>query len=224
MVRFVLIIACLIAGSSPLAAQSASLSEPAPSLETLARQSGTPDIPGLNIVWLVPWGDRADANLWHNVVVHQSEGPPGSAHRNALRQTKKPEGRGATIWVETDGTVYWAVGEWATPKHVRLGGNRNDDKFIDNRETFRLTPNNNSIGVEFTGNYPNVRRPVTEAQIEAWRILVRVLQARYGIPSDRIFAHNWIDYKDRRYCEGCMLATIARAQGAEIALQGPPDR
>ena len=224
MVRFVLIIACLIAGSSPLAAQPASLSEPAPSLETLARQSGTPDIPGLNIVWLVPWGDRADANLWHNVVVHQSEGPPGSAHRNALRQTKKPEGRGATIWVETDGTVYWAVGEWATPKHVRLGGNRNDDKFIDNRETFRLTPNNNSIGVEFTGNYPNVRKPVTEAQIEAWRILVRVLQARYGIPSDRIFAHNWIDSKDRRYCVGCMLATIARAQGAEIALQGPPDR
>ncbi|MBN9601484.1 MAG: N-acetylmuramoyl-L-alanine amidase [Afipia felis] len=223
MVRFVLIIACLIAGSSPLAAQSASLSEPAPSLETLARQSGTPDIPGLNIVWLVPWGDRADANLWHNIVVHQSEGPPGSAHRNALRQTKKPEGLGATIWVETDGTVYWAVGEWATPKHVRLGGNRNDDKFIDNRETFRLTPNNNSIGVEFTGNYPNVRKPVTEAQIEAWRILVRVLQARYGIPSDRIFAHNWIDYKDRRYCEGCMLATIARAQGAEIALQGPPN-
>lgn len=223
MVRFVLIIACLIAGSSPLAAQSASLSEPAPSLETLARQSGTPDIPGLNIVWLVPWGDRADANLWHNIVVHQSEGPPGSAHRNALRQTKKPEGRGATIWVETDGTVYWAVGEWATPKHVRLGGNRNDDKFIDNRETFRLTPNNNSIGVEFTGNYPNVRKPATEAQIEAWRILVRVLQARYGIPSDRIFAHNWIDYKDRRYCEGCMLATIARAQGAEIALQGPPN-
>ena len=80
---------------------------------------------------------------------------------------------------------------------------------------------NNSIGVEFTGNYPNVRKPATEAQIEAWRILVRVLQARYGVPTDRIFAHNWIDYKDRRYCEGCALAAIARAQGAQIALQGP---
>ncbi len=170
---------------------------------------------------LVPWGDRADANLWHNIVVHRTEGPPGSAYRSALRQAQNPEGRGATIWVETDGTVYWAVGEWATPKHVRLGGNRNDNHYIDNRDTFRLTPNNNSIGVEFTGNYPNVRKPVTEAQIEAWRILVRVLQARYGIPTDRIFAHNWIDYKDRRYCEGCALAAIARAQGAQIALQGP---
>jgi hypothetical protein len=221
-------IVCLVVGSLPLAAQPLSSSKhsssgPAPSLETLARQSGTPDIPGLNIVWLVPWGERADANLWHNIVVHQTEGPAGSAYRGALRQARNPERRGTTIWVETDGTVYWAVGEWATPKHVRLGGNRNDNKFIDNRDTFRLTPNNNSIGVEFAGNYPNVRKPVTEAQIEAWRILVRVLQARYGIPADRIFAHNWVDYKDRRYCEGCTLATMARTQGAEIALQEPPN-
>lgn len=221
MARLVLMLVCLLAGSAPLAAQSVAPVEPAPSLETLARMSGTPDIPGLHMVWLVPWGDRADANLWHNIVVHRTEGPPGSAYRSALRQAQNPECRGATIWVETDGTVYWAVGEWATPKHVRLGGNRNDNHYIDNRDTFRLTPNNNSIGVEFTGNYPNVRKPVTEAQIEAWRILVRVLQARYGIPTDRIFAHNWIDYKDHRYCEGCALAAIARAQGAQIALQGP---
>lgn len=214
---------CLVAGSLPLAAQTSLSSNPAPPLETPARQSGTPDIPGLHMVWLVPWGDRADANIWHNIVVHRTEGPPGSAYRNALRQARNPEGRGATIWVETDGTVYWAVGEWATPKHVRLGGNRNDNRYIDNRDTFHLTPNNNSIGVEFTGNYPNVRKPVTGAQIEAWRVLVRVLQARYGIPTNRIFAHNWVDYKDRRYCEGCALAAIARAQGAQIALQGPPN-
>jgi hypothetical protein len=39
---------------------------------------------------------------------------------------------------------------------------------------------------------------------------VRFLQERYGIAADNIYAHNWIDYKDARYCEGCELATLAR--------------
>ena len=43
-------------------------------------------------------------------------------------------------------------------------------------------------------------------------VLVRFLQERYGIPPERVFAHNWIDYKDHRYCEGCELAERARAQ------------
>jgi hypothetical protein len=30
---------------------------------------------------------------------------------------------------------------------------------------------------------------------------------------DHIYAHNWIDFKDARYCEGCDLATAARNQG-----------
>jgi hypothetical protein len=41
---------------------------------------------------------------------------------------------------------------------------------------------------------------------------VRFLQERYGIPSERVYAHNWIDFKDARYCEGCGLATLARKQ------------
>ena len=47
----------------------------------------------------------------------------------------------------------------------------------------------------------------------SWRILVKVLRARYGIPLDRVYAHNWIDFKDARYCEGCALATMAREWG-----------
>src|SRR5262249_7846998 len=39
--------------------------------------------------------------------------------------------------------------------------------------------------------------------------LVRLLQERYGIPTENIYAHNWIDFKDNRYCEGCELATLA---------------
>ena len=56
-------------------------------------------------------------------------------------------------------------------------------------------------------------RPATQAQVDAWKILVKVLRARYGIPLDHVYAHNWIDYKDARYCEGCALATLAREWG-----------
>ena len=56
-------------------------------------------------------------------------------------------------------------------------------------------------------------RGASEAQIAAWRILVKVLRARYDIPLQRVYAHNWIDYKDPRYCEGCALAKMAREWG-----------
>ena len=71
----------------------------------------------------------------------------------------------------------------------------------------------NSIGVEFAGNYPDVTTGPTEAQVAAWQILVKVLRTRYDIPLDHVYAHNWIDYKDARYCEGCWLATLARMWG-----------
>ena len=50
----------------------------------------------------------------------------------------------------------------------------------------------------------------TEAQREALSKLLPFLQERYRIPPDRIYAHNWVDYKDARYCEGCELGDIAR--------------
>jgi hypothetical protein len=214
--RFTLALLCAGALCRPLAAQTPS------SFEIAARARGTPDIPGLNIVWLTPWGDLANAREWQNIIVHQTEGPAGSAYRGALAQMEKPNRRGATIWVETDGTVYWAVAEFAVPRHIR-GGNRNDNKFIDNGPTFQQVNDDNSIGVEFTGNYPNVRRPVTEAQIGAWRMLLKVLQARYGIASDHVYAHDWIDYKDRRYCEGCQLAKL-RTQDLESASRAEKTR
>ena len=108
--------------------------------------------------------------------------------------------------------MYWAVPENLVPTHGD-GANRNDNKYIDNGPTFHQVIGTNSIGVEFAGNYPDVTRGPTDAQIAAWRILVRVLRARYGIPIERVYAHNWIDYKDARYCEGCALATLARHWG-----------
>jgi hypothetical protein len=47
----------------------------------------------------------------------------------------------------------------------------------------------------------------------AWLVLVRFLQERYGIAAEHVYAHNWIDYKDKRYCEGCELAEAARKLG-----------
>src|SRR5262249_35704326 len=77
-------------------------------------------------------------------------------------------------------------------------------------KTYRDVIKANSIGVEFVGNYPDVAKPATRAQRQAWLMLVRFLQERYGIPTENIYAHNWIDFKDNRYCEGCELATLAR--------------
>jgi hypothetical protein len=71
----------------------------------------------------------------------------------------------------------------------------------------------NSLGVEFVGNFPDVQKPVTPEQMKAWLALLPFLQERYGIAADNIYAHNWIDFKDRRYCEGCELATAARQLG-----------
>jgi hypothetical protein len=177
-----------------------------------SRSSGTPEIPGLKIVWLASWGDVAQARRWRNIIVHQTEGPAGSARGGALAQSKNPTRRGVTVWVETDGTVYWAVAENLVPTHGD-GANRNDNRYIDNKATYRQVVRDNSIGVEFAGNYPDVTKGPTDAQVAAWRILVRILRTRYNIPLERVYAHNWIDFKDARYCEGCTLATLARQWG-----------
>jgi hypothetical protein len=175
----------------------------------LAKRSGEPQIPGLAIVYLHPLGDPADANKWRNIIVHQTEGPAGSARSMAMAQAKNPTKRGVTLWVETDGTVYWSTPENVIPTHGD-GSNRNDNKYIDNSKTYRSVIRTNSIGIEFVGNYPDVAKPATSEQVQALLLLVRFLQERYDIPAVSIYAHNWIDYKDRRYCEGCDLATLAR--------------
>jgi hypothetical protein len=194
-------------------------------LAKLARSPGTPLIPGLNIVYLSPLGDPALAP-WQNIILHQTEGPAGSAAALARQQAANPTKRGVTLWVDADGTAYWSVPETAIPTQGD-GANRNDNKYIDNTKTYRQVIRTNSIGIEFTGNYPDVRKALTPEQVTAGLALVRFLQERYGIPVDRVYAHNWIDYKDARYCEGCELAERARRQGyiptAKISPQVPTD-
>lgn len=177
----------------------------------LARSAGAPQIPGLRVVYLAQLGDPSKAP-WTNIILHQTEGAPGAAKSLAEGQAKNPTRRGVTIWVETDGTIYWSVPETVVTTHGD-GANRNDNKYIDNSKTHRQVTRVNSIGIEFNGNAPDVRVPPTPEQFRVSLILVRFLQERYGIPPERIYAHNWIDYKDARYCEGCELAERARAQG-----------
>ena len=203
--RLRLIMLCVMVAFTPASAQT-------PDLATIAKATGMPEIPGLKMVWLAPWGDVSKAHPWRNIIVHQTEGPAGSARYGAQEQAKNPTRRGVTVWVETDGTVYWSVAENLVPTHGD-GANRNDSKFIDNGPTFHQVIGSNSIGVEFAGNYPDVTRGATEAQIAAWKVLVKVLRARYDIPLERVYAHYWIDFKDARYCEGCALATLARQGG-----------
>jgi hypothetical protein len=188
----------------------------------IARQSGEPQVPGLTIVYLHPLGPPSDGRHWKNIVAHQSESPPGTARALALAQSKTPTRRGVTLWVETDGTVYWSTAETAIPTHGD-GFKRRDNKYIDNTRTYREITKSNAIGVEFVGNFPNVAKPVTSQQMIAWLILVQFLQERYGVPASRIYAHNWIDYKDARYCEGCDIATAARSLGYVPTRLATPD-
>lgn len=176
----------------------------------LARSAGAPEIPGLKIVFLSPLGDPGQAP-WQNIILHQTEGPAGSAAALAKQQAANPGKRGVMLWVETDGTVVWATPETAVTTHGD-GANRNDSKYIDNTKTYHQVVRTNSIGIEFAGNYPDVAKPLTPEQFTAGLALVRLLQERYGISADRVYAHNWIDYKDIRYCEGCALAERVRAQ------------
>jgi hypothetical protein len=178
---------------------------------SLSRSAGQPEIPGLHIVYLSPLGDPAPAP-WKNIILHQTEGPAGSARAMAERQARNPTIRGVMLWVETDGTVFWSVPETTITTHGD-GANRSDNKYIDNTKTFGKVTRVNSIGVEFVGNYPDVRKPLTAEQISAGLLLMKFLQERYAISADHVYAHNWIDYKDARYCEGCELARKVRAEG-----------
>src|SRR5579872_4944306 len=118
--------------------------DPALDFAALAHASGTPEIPGLKMVWLAPWGDPAKANRWQNIIAHQTEGPAGSARGGAAEQAKNPTRRGVTVWVETDGTVYWAVAENLIPTHGE-GGDRNDNKYIGKSTTYHQVVKTNSI-------------------------------------------------------------------------------
>jgi len=221
-----LLLACVVAPSAAAPSDRGAAQPATASFADLAKEPGEPQIPNLKIVYLHPLGNREEARHWKYIIVHQTEGPAGSAYSLAQQQLKNPTRRGVTIWVEIDGVVYWSVAETAIPTHGD-GANRNDNKYVDNTKTYRLVVKSNSLGVEFVGNYPDVRNPATAEQMKAWLTLLPFLQERYGIAAENVYAHNWIDFKDHRYCEGCDLGSAARKLGyvpgksAAVAGQAP---
>src|SRR5262245_33801835 len=202
-----IIMALFVAGTAPRPAGAQQIA-----YAELARQSGEPRIPNLTIEYLHPLGDPADARHWKHIIAHQTESPPGTGRSLALQQLKTPTKRGVTVWVETDGTVFWSTAETAIPTHGD-GANRNDNKYVDNSKTYHGVLRTTSLGVECDGNFPAISKPITPAQMSAWLALLPFLQERYGIAAEHIYAHNWIDFKDSRYCEGCELALAARKLG-----------
>ena len=89
--RVLVLALCAVAMSAPASAGT-------PDLATIARASGTPEIPGLKMVWLAPWGEPAKAHPWRNIIVHQTEGPAGSARNGAAEQHRNPTRRGVIVW------------------------------------------------------------------------------------------------------------------------------
>ena len=104
----------LVAAALFALAISVPASAQTPDLAAIARSSGTPDIPGLKMVWLSPWGDLAKSHPWRNIIVHQTEGPAGSARGGAQEQFKNPTRRGVMVWVAMGSFLLWLLtdGRW----------------------------------------------------------------------------------------------------------------
>ena len=154
-----MMLARLVLSCLALAISFGALAQGDPEFARLAKSAGQPQIPGLRIVYMTSLGDPAQAP-WKNIILHQTEGAPGAAKSLAEGQARNPTKRGVTLWVETDGTIYWSVPETVVTTQGD-GANRNDNKYIDNSTTFQKVLKTNSVGVEFVGNYPDVAKPVT---------------------------------------------------------------
>ena len=74
--------------------RSCAVRSPPLTFDQLAKLSGRPQIPGLNIVYLHPLGRPADANTWRYIIAHQTEGPAGAARSSAMAQFANPTKRG----------------------------------------------------------------------------------------------------------------------------------
>jgi len=126
----------------------------------------------------------------------------------ALAQAKNPQKRGVTIWVETTARSTGRPPR-RDPDHGD-GANRNDGKFIDNAKTYHGRGQGPiPLAWSSTAIIPTVTRPAMRSR-PGLAALVRSCRSATALRPENIYAHNWIDYKDARYCEGCELASLAR--------------
>ena len=145
---------------------------------------------------------------------------PARRVRSRRRRRKIRRKRGVTLWVETDGTIYWSTPETAITTHGD-GANRNDNKYIDNSKTY---PPGRSRTIRSASNSSEIIRtcakPATPEQVAAWLDPGAVPAGALWHSGENIYAHNWIDYKDHRYCEGCELAERRTRQSRQPKRRG----
>lgn len=217
--------------------------QPVRTIGEIAKATGRPEIPGLEgkVHFLHPLQEPASVPKRVALIMHQSEGvnAAGAAQGQAARPSKK----GTTIWVERDGTAYWAAPESVSPGHIREGagprGLRGDNAYIDNSQTQTVLNSRNTIGIEFVGNPPAnlkrgtpnlLKRPLTPEQLKTAAVLGRFIQERYGIPSEKVYAHSWIQSKaessakeSERYVEGAAAANVVRMLGYRPGIDAATD-
>ena len=164
---------------------------------------------GLKLVWLAPWGDVAKAPSLAQHHRAPDEGRP--VRPRALEQAKNPTRRGVTVWVETDGTVYWAVPEtlvrppwrWRQPQRQRIRRQRPDLPSGDRRHFDRGGVRRQSP----TSPGPPPRRGSRRGG--SWSRCCARATASTGPRSMRILDR----LQGRALCEGCALATLASRPG-----------
>ena len=180
--------------------------------------SGTPEIPGLKMVWLAPWGDRrTGAVAQHHRAPDRRPGRLGAQRRARAGEEPDPARRHHLGRNRRHGVLGGAGNRDHRPMATAPTATTTNTS-TTSRPTARCSTSN-SIGIEFAGNYPDVDDAAPpRLRSRPGAMLVRVLRARYDIPPERVYAHNWIDYKDARYCEGCELATLARDPDSDVRI------
>lgn len=206
--------------------------QPQRTIGEVAKATGRPEIPGLEGKghFMVPLQAPETLPKRVAIIMHQTEGSYAVGHARA--QMSRPNKVGTTIWVERDGTFYWAAPESANPKHIRSGSSlRGDNKYIDNSQTRGVITSENTIGIEFAGNPPGrLQNPLTAEQLDTAAKLGRFLQERYNIPSDKVYAHSWVQHKAEssarvadRYVEGAAAANVVRMLGYRPGIDSAAD-
>ena len=146
------------------------------------------------------------ALIWR--IIHPDDRQLWADHRHDIIQTKT-QGELVFRIVRPDGEIRWIL-------HICLPVFDDNGMYLGTRGSF------SDITGRKQAEEKNLRlAAIVESSDDA--IIGESLEGiitTWNRSAERIYAHNWIDYKDARYCEGCELAERARRLGdeAEVAL------
>lgn len=141
-----------------------------------------------------------------NILLHHTGGTTASGAITEMTRTK------------SDGVQY------ATQFVIDKGGNvyriRNDTDIVNHvgatNKGFEHVKNSNTVGIEIVGRNSSDFSP---EQMQATKDLVKKLQMKYGVSSDRIYGHGEVAGGRKMHSEGTELAKSLRR---EIKLEASP--